>query len=76
MHAEKNVVALFKQVAEQLGNTPAVCRDYYVHPCVPDCYRQGTFFTLGAEVGPPEEEEWLDREEQLALHSRQHVNGG
>lgn len=78
MHAEKNVVALFKQVAEQLGNTPAVCRDYYVHPCVPDCYRQGTFFTLGAEARPtPEEEEWLDREEQLALHLlRQHVNGG
>lgn len=75
--ADKNVVALFKQVAEQLGNTPAVCRQYYVHPCVPDCYREGTFFTLCAEAEPtPEEEEWLEREEQLALHLlRQHVAG-
>lgn len=75
--AEKNVVALFKQVAAQLGNTPAVCRQYYVHPCVPDCYRQGAFFTLCAQARPtPEEEEWLDPEEQLALHLlRQQVNG-
>lgn len=76
--AEKNVVELFKQVAKQLGNTPAVCRQYYVHPCVPNCYREGAFFTLCAEAQPtPEEEEWLDPEEQLALHLlRQHVNGG
>jgi DNA topoisomerase-1 len=75
--ADKNIVALIKQVAAQLGNTPAVCRQYYVHPCVPDCYRQGTFFTLCAEAeATPEEEEWLEPEEQLALHLlRQHVSG-
>jgi DNA topoisomerase-1 len=75
--AETNLVALFKQVARQLGNTPAVCRQYYVHPCIADCYRQGTFFTMCAQARPtPEEEEWLQPEEQLALHLlRQHVNG-
>jgi len=28
------VVAAVKQVAEQLGNRPAICRKYYVHPAV------------------------------------------
>jgi DNA topoisomerase-1 len=29
---DKQVVAVVKQVAEQLGNTPAVCRQAYIHP--------------------------------------------
>jgi DNA topoisomerase-1 len=32
-----------KQVAERLGNTPAVCRKYYIHPAVIEAYGQGTF---------------------------------
>jgi DNA topoisomerase I len=74
---EKNLVALFKQVAEHLGNTPAVCRDYYVHPSVPACYRDGDFFSLCAEAElEPEDAAWLSRDEQLALHLlRQHVAG-
>jgi DNA topoisomerase-1 len=28
----KQVVAVVKQVAEQLGNTPAICRQAYIHP--------------------------------------------
>lgn len=39
---EKNIVAMVKQVAERLGNTPAVCREYYIHPVVTDAYRDGT----------------------------------
>ena len=26
------MVAVVKQVAEQLGNTPAICRQSYIHP--------------------------------------------
>ena len=72
---EKNLVALFKAVAEHLGNTPAVCRDYYVHPCVPGCYRAGTFFSLCAEAElEPEDAAWLTHDEQLALDLlRNHV---
>ena len=40
--AKKNVVAAIEQVAERLGNTPAVCRKCYVHPQVIDAYLDGT----------------------------------
>lgn len=39
--AQRNVVAAMKRVAEQLGNTPAVCRRSYVHPLVIDTYLTG-----------------------------------
>lgn len=39
--AKKNIVAAIQTVAEQLGNTPAVCRKCYVHPAVLDAYLQG-----------------------------------
>jgi len=39
--AKKNVVEAIKRVAEQLGNTPAVCRKCYVHPAVLECYMSG-----------------------------------
>jgi DNA topoisomerase-1 len=40
--ARKNIVKAVKKVAEELGNTPAVCRDSYIHPVVLDKYRSGT----------------------------------
>ena len=39
--AKKNVVRAVRQVAEHLGNTPAVCRSSYVHPKVFECYAAG-----------------------------------
>lgn len=36
-----NILAALDAVADQLGNTRAVCRHYYVHPRVLDCYRDG-----------------------------------
>ena len=39
--AKKNVVAAVKRVAEHLGNTPAVCRDCYIHPRVLEAYERG-----------------------------------
>jgi DNA topoisomerase-1 len=39
--AKKNVTAMIRAVAERLGNTIAVCRKYYVHPAVIDCYLRG-----------------------------------
>ena len=32
--AKKNIVRAMKRVADELGNTPAVCRGSYVHPAV------------------------------------------
>lgn len=31
----------FRHVSEKLGNTPAVCRSYYVHPRIIEAFRQG-----------------------------------
>jgi DNA topoisomerase-1 len=39
--ANKNVVQVIDQVAENLGNTRDVCRKYYVHPSVIERYLQG-----------------------------------
>lgn len=39
--AKKNVVQAIKNVAERLGNTPAVCRKCYVHPAVLASYMDG-----------------------------------
>lgn len=39
--AQRRVVEAVKQVARELGNTPAVCRTYYIHPAVLECYPTG-----------------------------------
>lgn len=38
---KKNVVRAIRTVAEQLGNTPTVCRSSYIHPNVIRCYEGG-----------------------------------
>jgi DNA topoisomerase-1 len=35
------LVQAVKRVAEQLGNTPSVCRSSYIHPAVIDLYCKG-----------------------------------
>jgi DNA topoisomerase-1 len=40
--AKRNIVQAIENVAERLGNTPAVCRKCYVHPEVIDAYLDGT----------------------------------
>lgn len=40
--AKRNVVAAIRQVAEQLGNTFAVCRKCYIHPVIINCYLEGS----------------------------------
>lgn len=36
--AKRNIVEAIKQTAARLGNRPATCRNYYVHPAVLDAY--------------------------------------
>ncbi|HJQ70674.1 MAG TPA: DNA topoisomerase IB [Blastocatellia bacterium] len=50
--ARRNIVHVVKRVAEHLGNTPAVCRNCYIHPAVFDLYLSGVTleeFRLKAE---------------------------
>jgi DNA topoisomerase-1 len=37
----KNICAAVKKVAEQLGNTPTVCRASYIHPTILKTYEKG-----------------------------------
>lgn len=36
--AKKNITQAIKEAAKQLGNRPATCRKYYVHPAILDAY--------------------------------------
>ena len=38
---KKNIVSAVKKVAEELGNTPSVCRGSYIHPTVIKAYEKG-----------------------------------
>jgi DNA topoisomerase-1 len=38
---KKNIVRAVKEVAEELGNTPAVCRSSYIHPAILAAYEKG-----------------------------------
>jgi DNA topoisomerase-1 len=38
---KRRLVRAVKRVAEQLGNTPTVCRSSYIHPAVIDSYCKG-----------------------------------
>lgn len=39
---KKAIVAAIKSVAAELGNRPATCRKYYVHPAILEAYSNGT----------------------------------
>jgi DNA topoisomerase I len=43
--AKRAIVNAAKSVARQLGNRPATCRKYYVHPATPDAYADGSLFS-------------------------------
>lgn len=66
--ADKRVVEMVKAVAEKLGNTPAVCRDYYIHPIVPQAYRSGVLLEHWPRYARRKPIERLDVEENVVLH--------
>jgi DNA topoisomerase-1 len=45
---KRGLARAVKQVAEQLGNTPAVCRASYIHPALMDAYLEGAL-----DLNPP-----------------------
>lgn len=42
--AKKRVVEAIKSVASKLGNRPATCKKYYVHPAILEAYEDGSLF--------------------------------
>ncbi|MEO8642667.1 DNA topoisomerase IB [Pseudomonas sp.] len=57
--AKRHVVEMVKNVAKQLGNTPAVCRKCYIHPAVLDGFLLGVL----AELPRPRARKGLRAEE-------------
>jgi DNA topoisomerase-1 len=73
--AKKNVVQAIASVAEQLGNTPAVCRKCYVHPAVLDTYLGGDMlkaFEKQVKQALPKTAHALRQEELDVLHLLEH----
>jgi DNA topoisomerase-1 len=44
--AKKMITRTVKSTAAQLGNTPAVCSKYYLHPAITESYMNGTLFDI------------------------------
>lgn len=55
--ARRNVSQAIKQVAQQLGNTPAICRKSYVYPAVIETYLKGALLSALEQVAdlPPQD---------------------
>ncbi len=47
--SKRAIVSAVKTVARQLGNRPATCRKYYVHPAILDAYADGSLFETMAQ---------------------------
>ncbi len=46
---KKKILDAVRGVARRLGNRPATCRKYYVHPAVVEAYAQGSLFPVMRE---------------------------
>jgi DNA topoisomerase-1 len=63
---QKKVVEAVKFVASKLGNTPAVCRKYYIHPLIVDTYTDGRLTEIAARV-PEQDDTGLHYEERVFM---------
>lgn len=66
---KKNIIEMTKKVSGCLGNTPTVCKGYYIHPIIIEKYTTKeivTFVETHREV-TSKGSEWLDGEEKLFL---------
>jgi DNA topoisomerase I len=73
--AKSAILKAIDQVAEQLNNTRAVCRKYYVHPAVLDTYQAGTLHEALMNGGAPKSAgaSALSPDEQAVVRLLRHV---
>jgi DNA topoisomerase I len=77
--ANKIVVEAVKRVASELGNLPAICRKFYIHPAVIDAFVDGSLPEALAEVvdeSPDDDSDGLRRLEAQVLGFLKGKNGG
>lgn len=66
--AKKNITQVVKSVASHLGNRPATCRKYYVHPAIFDAYLdQSLHQVMQAQAEKVIEDAHALRPEELAV---------
>ena len=73
--AKSAIVQAIDEAAEQLNNTRAVCRKYYVHPIVLESYEAGTLQARLRNGGPPSASETagLSDEERAVVRLLRHA---
>ena len=64
---KSNILRAIDRVAEQLNNTRAVCRKYYVHPCVFEAYAAGTMLETLRKGTKQDSKTQLDTEEAAVV---------
>jgi DNA topoisomerase-1 len=73
--AKKKITEAVKMTSQKLGNRPAACRAYYIHPAIPAAYMDGTLFsTLNHAQTIQTSETGLRPEERAALGLVHHYN--
>ena len=77
--AKRAVTRVMASVAQQLGNTPAICRKSYVHPGIVSSFVDGSLesFLKKRAIEPLPEGEDFDRSaESVVLDFLRHLEGG
>ncbi|MDC7995295.1 DNA topoisomerase IB [Altibacter sp. HG106] len=63
---KKNILEAYDAAANSLGNTRAVCRDYYVHPLLVERYENGTLTSYCEQVSnDTSKDEFLSASEKV-----------
>lgn len=72
---QKQIVGAVDRVAEELRNTRAVCRQFYIHPSLLTAFEAGAFFER-LSVDPPDGPLELRRDERVLLEFLRSELGG
>ena len=67
--AKRNILEAVKTTAKLLGNRPAACRKYYIHPAILESYTEQTLFEAmkGVRSGPVSSAAQLRAEEVVVM---------
>jgi DNA topoisomerase-1 len=65
---ERNVVKAIKLTADELNNTPAICRKYYVHPDIIESYLDGYLMKEFSKAKKSKSKYGLEKEEKAVLN--------
>src|SRR5260370_13543607 len=67
--AKRNIVEAVKTTAKRLGNRPAACRKYHIHPAILESYTEQTLFEAmkGVHAGPVSSAAELRAEELVVI---------